>query len=255
MNKIPQTVLKAFNVEAETQLLDGGQGESFRAGNIVLKPALLEAEWLAENLKDLKEDGFRIPRPVSTRDGKWIFDRWCAWTFIYGRHDPTRVQEIVQTAKVFNASLKGFSRPDFLDQRQDPWAIADRMAWGEIPIACHPSLMVPINRISELLKPIDLPSQLIHCDLIGNVLFEDEHAPGVIDFSLNWRPPDYSLAIIVVDAMNWNGADESVLRYIGDVPDFFQLLIRAQIFRLAVLEGFRQRGGHIPRNKRRRKNR
>jgi uncharacterized protein (TIGR02569 family) len=245
MIKIQQTVLNAFNVKAEVEALQGGQGESFRAGDIVLKPAPLEAEWLAETFKGLKETGFRIPRPVSTSDGKWVFDKWCAWTFIPGHHDIGRVREIILTAKAFHASLAGFSKPDFLDKRKDPWAVADRMAWGEVKLDCHPALREPINKLSVLLKPLDFPSQLIHGDLIGNVLFEEGIAPGVIDFSLYWRPSNYAIAIIVVDAMNWHGVYESILQYVGGVPGFYQLMIRAQIFRLAVLEGFRQQGADI----------
>jgi len=32
------------------------------------------------------------------------------------------------------------------------------------------------------------PSQLIHSDLGGNVLFHDQLPPAIIDFSAYWRP-------------------------------------------------------------------
>jgi hypothetical protein len=82
-------------------------------------------------------------------------------------------------------------------------------------------------------RPVDLPCQLIHGDLGGNVLFHDSLPPAVIDVSPYWRPPGYADAIVVADAVAWHGAGdelvERLLRHHGE-----QLLLRAVLFRVAV---------------------
>jgi uncharacterized protein (TIGR02569 family) len=82
-------------------------------------------------------------------------------------------------------------------------------------------------------------SQLVHGDLTGNVLFADGLPPAVIDFSPFWRPPGYATAIVVGDALLWEGADESLLAAVSRVDDFPQLLLRALVFRAVVDALFR----------------
>lgn len=238
LKSIPAQVLKAFGVHEDVKALEGGQGEAFRAGDRVLKPAVEGAEWIAETIDRLPEGEIRLSRPIQTGDGKWVQDGWCAWKFIPGHTDEKRVAEILAAGKEFNNVLKGVPRPDFLDRRMDPWAVADRMAWGEIPLRCHPRLMELLNELQRWVRPLDLPRQVIHADLLGNILFEEGLPPGIIDFSPFWPPADYALAIAVADALDWHGAKESALQPTADIPKFFQLLVRAEIFRLAVYEGF-----------------
>ena len=80
---------------------------------------------------------------------------------------------------------------------------------------------------------MDLPRQLVHGDLGGNVLFHDALPPAVIDVSPYWRPAGYAGAIVVADAVAWGGAGdeivEGLLRHQGE-----QLLLRAVLFRVAV---------------------
>ncbi|MGH3248038.1 MAG: phosphotransferase [Trebonia sp.] len=45
-----------------------------------------------------------------------------------------------------------------------------------------------VRRRLAALRPVDLPKQLIHADLAGNVLFADGMPPAVIDFSPLERP-------------------------------------------------------------------
>ena len=82
-------------------------------------------------------------------------------------------------------------------------------------------------------RAVEVASQLVHGDLGGNVLFDDELPPAVIDLSPYWRPAPYADAIVVADAVAGEGApDELVdahLRRHGE-----QLLLRAVLFRVAV---------------------
>ena len=85
-------VLKQFGIDGEIIFLPGGEERTYRVGNIVLKHlykdtleySLQISEWFSK----IKEDGFRIPRPILTIDGKWVTEnRWSAWTFLEGNHD------------------------------------------------------------------------------------------------------------------------------------------------------------------------
>ena len=67
-----------------------------------------------------------------------------------------------------------------------------------------------------------LPSQLVHADLAGNVLFADGMTPAVIDFSPLERPAGLPLAVVAVDALMWQRARPEALD---------QLLARALIYR------------------------
>ena len=79
----------------------------------------------------------------------------------------------------------------------------------------------------------------MHGDLTGNVLFEDGLPPAVIDFSPYWRPTGFASAVVVGDALLWEGADESLLTAVAHVDDFPQFLLRALIFRAVVDALFR----------------
>ena len=90
-----------------------------------------------------------------------------------------------------------------------------------------------------------LPSQLIHGDLGGNVLFADGEPPAVIDFSPYWRPAGLALAVAAVDALTWSGADPAILDDLAGLPELDQLLARAHVGRL-VTEVVSRRGDPDP---------
>ena len=109
------------------------------------------------------------------------------------------------------------------------WAVADRVAWGEAD-ADLPALVEPLLARQ---RPVDLPCQLVHGDLGGNVLFADSQPPAVIDVSPYWRPAGYADAIVVADAVAWAGADHNLVeRLLSQQGE--QLLLRAVLFRVAT---------------------
>lgn len=81
------------------------------------------------------------------------------------------------------------------------------------------------------LEELDLPSQVVHGDLSGNVLFADGAPPAVIDLTPYWRPAAFAAAVVVVDALVWGGGDPSLLRRVDH-----QLLLRAELRRLLELD-------------------
>ncbi len=57
-----------------------------------------------------------------------------------------------------------------------------------------------------------------------------------------WRPAAYAQAIIVADALDWCGAYESILGLVDDILEIWQLMVRAEIFRIAIYDGFHRLG-------------
>jgi len=92
-----QDVSDAFNIQASPEPLSGGSQPTLKVGNVVLKrvketslennhsPELIQ--WIAEFSQALKQHGFRFPKALQTKEGKWITpDGWTAWTVVEGRH-------------------------------------------------------------------------------------------------------------------------------------------------------------------------
>jgi uncharacterized protein (TIGR02569 family) len=230
----PQAVLTRFGVAgAPLERLAGGQGTSWRAGHLVFKPADLpvaELEWLAQVLSQLECDGFRVARPRLAADGSACVRGWCAAEYVAGQHAAGRWPEVIAVGDRFHAALAGIGRPGFLDQRDSPWAIGDRVAWEELA-ADGFGQVSHLDRLVAARRPVSAASQLIHGDLGGNVLFHDELPPAIIDFSAYWRPVALASAIVVADALVWEGADARLLAAVGSIEDFGQYLIRALVYR------------------------
>ncbi len=202
----------------------------------MLKPldrAEPELAWQAEVFAAICCDGFRVAHPLRAQDGSLVVGGWCAWEAVEGRHEERRWPEIVAVGERFHAALGGVPRPEFIGRRTDPWAIGDRVAWGELP-ASDFARVKHLGRLVSALRPVTAPSQLVHGDLTGNVLFADRLPPAVIDFSPYWRPPAFASAVVVGDALVWEGAEEDLLHAVAHVEDFDQYLLRALIFRIVT---------------------
>lgn len=246
----PPYVLAAFGATEEPQPLAGGQGTAWRAGDLVLKPldwsmAVEELEWQGDVLERVDCDGFRISRVRRAQDGSALVDGWSAWDFVEGEHRERVWVEVIEVGERFHAALGHFSRPSFIDRRTDHWAVGDRVAWGESRVADFAHVK-HVPRLIAALRPVDATSQLVHGDLNGNVLFAEGLPPAVIDFSPYWRPPAFATAIVVCDALVWEGANETLLDVVAHVRDFAQFLLRALIYRAVVDALFRTGQPHRP---------
>jgi uncharacterized protein (TIGR02569 family) len=234
----PPRVLAAFGAAAGgTVRLGGGQSTSWLAGDLVLKLADLDQEewaWQARIRSRVCCDGFRLAMPRAAVDGSLCVDGWCATEYLAGQHEQRRWPEIIAVGERLHAALRAIPRPSFLDRRATPWAISDRVAWGEVSAGDYPAVSY-LPALTAAVRPLTAPSQLIHGDLTGNVLFHGQLPPAIIDFSPYWRPAAYASAIVVADALVWEGADSSILAAVSDIDDFGQYLVRALIFR-AVTE-------------------
>jgi uncharacterized protein (TIGR02569 family) len=236
-------VLNAFGARGDPKPLAGGEGTSWRAGDLVFKPlqdsaSVEEIEFHAELFDSIDVDGFRVPRSRRTGDGSLIVDGWTAAEYLEGRHEDGRWADVIGVGERLHAAIAHVRRPAFIARRIDRWAVGDRVAWGELPIEDF-FRVKHVPRLASALRPLDAPSQLVHGDLTGNVLFHDTLPPAVIDFAPYWRPRPFFAAVVVGDALLWEGADETLLAAVAHIREFPQYLLRALIYRAVVDRLFR----------------
>lgn len=244
----PDHVLDLFAAEGVLELLEGGRGTSWRAGDLVLSPGHDESEaWiapiqarLAVRLDEAAPRLLRLAMPVPARDGSLTVDGWAATRFEPGTTPCRDLATLRATAHLLHARLATavLERPGALDARTDQWAEADRAAY-EPALATkaaadrpEPGLAVLVARVVEGLDDTDLGrEQLVHADLAGNVLLEASGVPFVIDFSPAWRPPLWAEAVCVLDAVLWHGAPPSALDDWRAGAER-QAMLRATLFRV-----------------------
>jgi uncharacterized protein (TIGR02569 family) len=203
---------------------------------LVLRPAENgepPLDWQRDTFGSIADMHFRVSLPCRTLDGDFESAGWSAWQFVEGVHEEGRWREIIAVGERFHDALADVPEPAFVAERGDPWAIGDRVAWGDLPA----DEFMAANHLPELAaarRTLDAKCQLVHGDLTGNVLFAPNLPPAIIDFSPYWRPPAYASAVVVADALVWEGADESLLSAVAHIPRFAQFLIRALIMRVVV---------------------
>jgi uncharacterized protein (TIGR02569 family) len=232
----PATVA-CFGLRGRPQPLAGGQRTTWRVGDAVLKPidtapAVLEWQWQLLSGLDGRPD-FRVAPPRRASTGELVVDGWTAWRFEPGGPVPGRWPDIIEVSRLFHLAVRDVGRPDFLGERADRWAIGDRVAWGE----CVPERLGAVKYLPVLIaacRPVRASSQLIHGDLTGNVLFAEGLPPLVLDLSPYWRPAPLAAAIVVADALVFEGAEASLADRLPGGPDGPQYLLRALIFRIVA---------------------
>ena len=244
VDMVPAEVLAAFGLAGVVPVpLPSGQGTAWRAGQVVLKPAdsVRAGRWFADVYDELNGPGFRVPRPVRAMTGDWVALGWTCWRWVAGAAADwsgvsPRWPELIAVSRALHAALAGVRVPPWRATEKNPWVIGDEVAWGARdpgpllgPAAGQ--LAGQVRLLLAALRPVDLPNQLIHADLAGNVLFADGMPPAVIDFSPLERPAGLPLAVVAVDALQWHQARPEALRQLADEPELDQLLARALIYR------------------------
>ncbi len=248
MNEVvapPAEVLAAFGAPPDARRLEGGEGRSWRAGDMVLKPdgPAPTVAWLADNVESVVDTAsFRLARHVRAADGQVVVDGWTATMWLEGTHRSGRWDDVLAVSRAFHAALAGVPLPpDDLPWADTPWRTAGKVAWSEQP----PSPAVPevVLPVLETLKPVlevewsGTTLQVIHGDIGGNVLFADELGlpPAIIDMSPYVRPAAFAEAVAVVDAIAWEAAPLTLaFRFGTTVENGEQLLARAVVFRLVA---------------------
>lgn len=234
-------MLTAFGASQDAERLAGGRGLTWRAGRVVLRPAgdPREAAWKSEALGELlssgPHDGFTVPRPLRASGGEWVLDEWEALEWVPGAADQSRVDDVVRAGQAFHRAIAHLPRPDFIAASTDRWSIADRMAWGETRPSDGALFGDPLLvALMATTRPVASPAQVIHGDLLGNVLFAPGRPPAVIDWAPYWRPTGFGAAVAVADAACWHGLPTVALAESRGVAEWRQLLVRALAYRIAT---------------------
>ncbi|MGZ4581696.1 MAG: TIGR02569 family protein [Nocardioidaceae bacterium] len=219
--------------------LPGGSGHTWTDGRLVLKPVgcVPEHDWVCEVYAGWDSPHVRVPEPVRPRDEDrrgWSVDGWGAHVFLPGR-DVELLREVglvKEASDAFHAAVRDLPRPAFVDIRDDPWAFGDRLAWEGAEPEGDADLLELIERLRDRLAPVLSPAQVIHGDILPNVLVADGLAPAVIDWPPYFRPVGLANAIAVTDAVTFRGAPPSLLDDWRSGADWDQLLVRALLYRL-----------------------
>jgi hypothetical protein len=196
----------------------------------VLKPAPPAArptlEWLDHAARSIPPAApVRLALTVPARDGSPVVGGWAATRWLDGAPAVGRWSERAAVARSLAAAF-GSVDPLTLPARDDVWAMADRVAWGEEhgPLRDH--------ALSRARAPLLAGPAVVHGDLAGNTLLHPRLPPAVIDLSLYARPVEWSVAVLAVDVVAFEGAPIELLRTISPVPAFPQHLVRALLFRM-----------------------
>lgn len=198
--------LKAFGCDQPASLIAGGQGTTWRSGDVILKP-LFDPEgaiWEAEILESIPKIGYRIAKPIRTRTGQWVFEGWTASRFLPGISPKgTHLSERFEAARALHEDLSTIARPRHFDHATDPWAMADKIAFGLVEWAPDPRIAPCLERFQRLQTPPATDWQVIHGDLAGNFLIEESLPPAIIDFTPKWSPIGFGEAVMAVDVCLW----------------------------------------------------
>jgi len=101
------TVAKLFTEYSNIELLDGGQNESFKVGNIAIKPVYEEEKylWISEVLNELKSEKISISKPIKSFLGNWIEQGFGATKYINGKFYINRIDEKLEVCRNINQLL------------------------------------------------------------------------------------------------------------------------------------------------------
>jgi hypothetical protein len=190
-----ERVLDLFAVPGTVAPPPGGRGRSVVAGDLLLSPDRDPAvqEWLSPLLARLavtmdsrprrRPLDLRLAVPVPARDGSWVVEGWTAQRYEPGTVATLDLDVTLAAGRVLHAELA---------------------SW----VPTRPGALAPPD---EDEPSCDLPSQLVHAELFGNVLIDGFGAPVVVDVAPAWRPARWAEAVCVLDAVAAGVAPRSVL--------------------------------------------
>jgi len=243
--------------------IPGGRGLCCRIGDVILKPCddPAETQWLSQlstTLLRLSPTAYRLamPLPSVSDANNFVVDGWAASSLITGAPSLSHLDALFRASRALHADLAELvgEKPAAITNRTfNCYDEADSVTWGEkslegvdkVDYGLLTQLQPILDRISGAMRPLPeshalLASQVVHMDLLGNVLFEDSQPLGIIDLTFYWRPPAYAEAVMAADGLAWHGSlgPELVNVYLRDSKEGsldreirVQLLVRALYWR------------------------
>lgn len=254
-------VLNAFGLrDPHLSPAPRGWGGGVLAGPIVLTPVAdrARATWSARVRDTLDPSGIRIARPFRATDGRTIVGDWRADHYGPGALQ-NRPDEVIATSLRLHDVLATQERPRFLvGAPSSPWTEADYFSMAD-RAAFHPAGLELLRdylphgtgvdgglradiaagvelyqQFADLREDIHAPAQVVHGDMLFGTLFAPGTAPLVPDIVPYWHNPAWAAGVVVVDALNWAGADADLPQRWRHLPEWPQQLLRAYLFRLGL---------------------
>ncbi len=233
---IDSTIYNAFNLKNEGVPLKGGQNNSYRFGDIIIKKNdgdNVNYEVTAKILNEIESPHYRVAKPIPSQNGRYIERGYIATHFEQGYHNSERIEETISLSKIFHKDLEKFDI-SLYKKSNTQWAIAMDILFRnrEIPIYADENNLDICNEMLSILPPTHDPLQIIHADIGGNVLFHDTLPPCIIDFSPNIAPAKMAEAIIISDAVAWGNRNLDIIKYLVPHEKYEPYLLYAVMFRL-----------------------
>lgn len=232
-------VLEAFGINGKPEKLIGGQGQSVRIGDFVIKPIeeVTKYSWIGSVLESISSEDLVISKPLRSKNGNFVENGYGLTPFIEGEFQQGKIKEKLKACQMLNALLESIEQPVEWTSWSSPWQWANRVAWQEanLPTIADIRSIEIIEAIKSAYKPVNLSRQLIHSDLAGNILLNGTN-PIIIDFSPEFRPAAYAEILLITDSIAWHQEPIEILwktEYAEELV--IQLTLRAIVFRLAVM--------------------
>ncbi|KAK5656688.1 hypothetical protein OQA88_4234 [Cercophora sp. LCS_1] len=226
------STLAAFGLIGTPTPVRGGRGLCYRIANTILKPsddstesefaASLSAALLAGNPTAYR---LAVPLPSRRAPTTFVVNDWTASTFLPGAVSLSDFPQLFSAVRAFHADVgtRVTSKPSAIaDRAFNRFDEADRVTWDEKPLASvaklHTDMLTQLQpiltRLRASMRPLAyddplLACQLVHMDLLGNVLFDEHKPPGLIDLTFYWRPATYAEAVVVADGLTRLGKNEA----------------------------------------------
>ena len=180
--------------------------------------------------------GFRVARPVPATGGGWLCDGWSACEWIDGLRPAAPDWPTVIAAGLDFGDAAEAVRDDgvVLRGRTHRWAVADRVAWGEERVTLSTGARVIHGSLATLLGEPSGEAHFVHGDLSGNVFLDPDGVPVILDVSPYLRPRSWAAAIVIADAVLWNGMAVQEAAQLAADAGRRELFVRALIFRLVA---------------------
>lgn len=254
----PAHILTSFQVPAARPVqLDSVWSQGWRCDRAVISQAdePARAAWIAKVMAKMRPVGVSVSRPIVSSDGRFSVSGWRARTFLSGHRAP-RFDEMATAALRVGEALRGEERPSWLGapglagqwDENAIFAAAEEAAFTEDPAvwmsaALDPNSVPRTDVAQAMAKAVELmqlrgdlqePSQLVHGDVLGCVIFDGMADPVLTDFVPAWRPAGWPVALLVVDAMAWANGPDSLLTRWSHIPGFEELVVRAALYRVLV---------------------
>ncbi len=230
-----QAIAEAFGSREIPVLLKGGQGTTYRSGNIILKPSEGDEKqtWTAELYQSLPESSqVRFPRPIKSINGTWVYNGYIALSFVEGEHIEGHYAKKLSASIAFHELLHGIPKPDFIGLGENSWSIGDLVALDKREFNYDQEFMDLYNQIKPHLKQLNFPEQLVHGDLSGNFLVHHVLPTAIIDYSHAWAPNGFAEGIMLADVIAWEDAELKDLQVFKRIPNIEQFAWRGVLRRI-----------------------